>query len=110
MVSNPWCEQMLTAILEAAEDAIVCMALDGSIRLWSVGAERLYGYTSPEITGHSMAAGLPIYEVPALETILAGARDGGMIDRETVERLHKFGSKLSVAVRRSVMRDEQGAA
>lgn len=57
-----------------------------------------------------MAAVLPIYEVPALETILAGARDGGMIDRETVERLHKFGSKLSVAVRRSVMRDEQGAA
>jgi diguanylate cyclase (GGDEF)-like protein/PAS domain S-box-containing protein len=110
MVSNAWCEQMLAAILEAAEDAIVCMALDGSIRLWSGGAERLYGYTCAEITGHSMAAVLPIYEVPALEAVLTGARDGKVIDHETVERLHKFGSKLSVAVRRSVMRDEQGTA
>jgi diguanylate cyclase (GGDEF)-like protein/PAS domain S-box-containing protein len=109
MVSNPWCEQVLAAILEAAEDAIVCMALDGSIRLWSSGAERLYGYTAAEITGHSMAAVLPIYEVPALAATLAGARDGKVIDSETVERLHKFGSKLSVAVRRSVMRDEHGA-
>jgi PAS domain S-box-containing protein len=99
---------MLAAILESAEDAIVGIALDGSIELWSRGAERLYGYAAAEVKGHSLCSLLPIYEVPALQAMLGTARDGKIIDCETVERLHKIGSKLSVAVKRTAMRDERG--
>jgi diguanylate cyclase (GGDEF)-like protein/PAS domain S-box-containing protein len=108
MLPGPWCEQMLAAILESAEDAIVGIALDGSIELWSRGAERLYGYAGAEVKGHSLCSLLPIYEVPALEAMLGTARDGKIIDCQTVERLHKIGSKLSVAVKRTAMRDERG--
>jgi diguanylate cyclase (GGDEF)-like protein/PAS domain S-box-containing protein len=110
MLPSQQSEQVLAAILESVEDAIVGLALDGSIELWSRGAERLYGYTAEEVTGHSMVGLLPIYEVPALQAVLADSRNGKIIECETVDRLHKFGSKLSVAVRRSVMRDEAGAA
>jgi len=102
-------EQMFAAILESAEDAIVGIELDGSIELWSRGAERLYGYAEAEVIGQSMVSLLPIYEVPALQKALNAARDGKMTDCETVERLHKIGSKLSVAVRRTAMTDERGA-
>ena len=54
MLSSPQCEQMLAAIMEASEDAIVGIALDGSIELWSRGAERLYGYSSAEMTGRRL--------------------------------------------------------
>jgi len=108
MLPSPQPEQVLEAILECAEEAIVGIALDGSIGLWSRGAERLYGYTAKEITGHSMVALLPIYEVPALQAVLATAREGKVVECETVERLHKFGSKLTVGVRRSLMRDQNG--
>ncbi|MGC1088275.1 MAG: diguanylate cyclase [Candidatus Acidiferrum sp.] len=108
MLPGPRCEQVLAAILESAEDAIVGMTLDGSIELWSKGAERLYGYAEAEVAGHSVLSLLPIYEVPALQESLCAAREGNLTECETVERLHKFGSKLTVAVRRTAIRDEHG--
>jgi diguanylate cyclase (GGDEF)-like protein/PAS domain S-box-containing protein len=110
MQSNSQCKQMLAAILASADEAIVGMTLEGVIQLWSSGAERLYGYTAEEVTGQSLVAVLPIYEVPALQEVLQSVRDGKLLESETVERLHKFGSRINVAVRRSVVRDEHGAA
>lgn len=101
-------EQVIKAILESSDDAIVGIALDGSIELWSRGAQALYGYTAAEVTGHSLISLLPIYEVPALRAVLRAARDGKMNCCETVERLHKIGAKLNVTVRRTAMRDERG--
>jgi diguanylate cyclase (GGDEF)-like protein/PAS domain S-box-containing protein len=109
MVPSRWCEQMLAAVLDSAEDALVAIALDGSIELWSRGAEHLYGYTAAEVKGQSFLSLLPIYEVPALQSVLRAARDGKMISCETVERLHKTGSKVSITVKRTAIRDEQGA-
>jgi diguanylate cyclase (GGDEF)-like protein/PAS domain S-box-containing protein len=108
MLPSPRCEQVLAAILELAEEAIIGIALDGSIELWSRGAERLYGFTAAEVTGLTLVSLLPIYEAPSLQAVLEAAREGKMIGSETVERLHKMGSKLSVAVRRMPMRDERG--
>ena len=110
MQSKSQYEQMLAAILESADEAIVGMTLEGVIQLWSSGAERLYGYSAEEVTGQSLMALLPIYEVPALQEVLQSGRDGKLVESETVERLHKFGSKISVGVRRTVVRDEHGAA
>jgi diguanylate cyclase (GGDEF)-like protein/PAS domain S-box-containing protein len=108
MLPSPRCEQVLAAILELAEEAIIGIALDGSIELWNRGAERLYGFTAAEVTGLTLVSLLPIYEAPSLQAVLEAAREGKMIGSETVERLHKMGSKLSVGVRRMPMRDERG--
>ena len=39
-------------LLELAHDAILVRGFDGVIRYWSAGAERTYGWTSTEATGH----------------------------------------------------------
>jgi diguanylate cyclase (GGDEF)-like protein/PAS domain S-box-containing protein len=108
MPSSSRYEQALAAILESSEDAILGISLDGSIEMWSRGAERLYGYSAAEVVGQSALSLLPIYEVPAFQATLEAARTGKMTGCESVERLHKFGSKVSVAVRRAALRDERG--
>jgi diguanylate cyclase (GGDEF)-like protein/PAS domain S-box-containing protein len=108
MLDNLRPEHVLEALLEATEDAVLGFALDGSILRWSRGAEQLYGYATAEITGQSVAHLLPLYEVPALEGLLTAAREGRMTNCETVERLRKDNSKVSVDVRRSVLRDAEG--
>ncbi len=108
MLPSPRCEQVLTAILESAEDAIVGIALDGSIELWSRGAACLYGYTADEVMRGSLTQLLPISQASYSKTVLEAARDGKMTGSETVERLHKTGSKLCVALKRRLMRDERG--
>jgi diguanylate cyclase (GGDEF)-like protein/PAS domain S-box-containing protein len=109
MLPSSGSEQVLAAILESAEDAIICFTLDGCVEMWSQGAEHLYGYTAAEVLGHSMMSLLPIYELPSFQAVLDTARQGKVIECEITERLHKFGSKVSVAVRRTVIRDEGGA-
>ncbi len=108
MLRSLRCEQVLAAVLESAEDAIVGIALDGSIELWSRGAECLYGYTADEIIGRALTPLLPISEITNSKAVLETARDGKVMESETVERLHKNGLKLSVAVKRRPMRDQQG--
>jgi len=108
MLPSPRCEQVLAAILESAEEAIIGIALDGSIELWSRGAERLYGYTAAEVTGVALISLLPIYAGSSLQAALEASREGQLTDCDTVERLHKTGSKLSVGVRRRAVRDERG--
>ena len=108
MLLSPRCKQVLAAILESAEEAIIGIALDVSIELWSRGAERLYGYMAAEVTGVALTSLLPIYEGPSLRAVLEAARDGNMTESETVEGLNRLGTKLSVGLRRQAMRDERG--
>jgi len=101
-------EQVLAAILSCAEDAIVGIGLDGSVQLWSRGAEQLYGYTAAEVRGHSLTHLVPLYEVPVFGEMLETARRGTLRERENVERLHKGGARLSVTVKRAPLRNERG--
>ncbi|MGH8518603.1 MAG: GAF domain-containing protein, partial [Panacagrimonas sp.] len=43
------------SLLDQAKDAIVVRDLDGRIRYWNKGAERLYGWSSTDVLGQSMA-------------------------------------------------------
>lgn len=101
-------ESVLAAILETAEDAIIGIALDGSIVLWSRGAQQVYGHSEAEVRGQSIAHLTPLYEIPALDEMLSAARRGLFSGHGCVERLHKDGFKLSLAVSRAPLRNARG--
>src|SRR5215472_3777823 len=44
----------LAAIVDASEDAILSLALDGTVLTWNGGAERIYGYSAQEMIGHNI--------------------------------------------------------
>ena len=44
---------LLASIVQSSDDAIIGMALDGSIVSWNRGAESIYGYSAAETKGQS---------------------------------------------------------
>jgi PAS domain S-box-containing protein len=101
-------ERLLMALLDSAEEAILSVSLDGTIETWSAGAERLYGYTTGEMTGQSLSRLLPLYELQSMETLLSQAGCSGCPATELGERLHKNGSRILLATRRDLIRGENG--
>jgi diguanylate cyclase (GGDEF)-like protein/PAS domain S-box-containing protein len=100
-------ENLLTALLESAEDAFLSVALDGTIEAWSQGAKYIYGYTAQEMTGQPINRIVPLHEWPGLRSILA--QPGcALLNTETTERLRKDGSRIFLKVTRIFIRDEQG--
>jgi PAS domain S-box-containing protein len=46
-----WDGDLLTALVDASDDAIIATGLDGVVRSWNRGAERLFGYATAEAIG-----------------------------------------------------------
>jgi diguanylate cyclase (GGDEF)-like protein/PAS domain S-box-containing protein len=91
-------EQRLAAVLECSEDAIISVDSDGLITAWSPGAERLYGYTRPEVIGQPgsllFQPGRHDEEYAALRRALAGER----VASYRAERVRKDGSVVNVSL------------
>jgi diguanylate cyclase (GGDEF)-like protein/PAS domain S-box-containing protein len=98
----------LAAILSSTEDGLLTFALDGTIQLWSRGAERLYGYTESEIQGQSVSRILAEESTPRYEGLLHAAIAGEFPQVESAERRHKDGSLVRVQVTRTPVRDANG--
>jgi PAS domain S-box-containing protein len=98
----------LAAIVESSDDAIISKDLNGIIRSWNRGAERLFGYTGDEIIGkHVLTLAAPdrIDEIP---NILNRLKQGERIDHYHTKRRTKDGRILTVSLTVSPIRDAWG--
>jgi PAS domain S-box-containing protein len=98
----------LAAIVESSGDAIIATGLDGLVRSWNRGAERLFGYGTDEVVGRPIS----ILLLPGRQAEEAGfveplARGEPVAPFETVRR-RKDGSDIDVSVTISPVRDSQG--
>jgi PAS domain S-box-containing protein len=96
------------AIVEASEDAILGLNLDGTIVDWNRGAERMYGYAAAEALGQSVVLIVPPDRVDELADILARVQQGESLDHLETERLCRDGRRLDVSMSIAPLRDAQG--
>jgi putative two-component system response regulator len=86
----------LATLTESASDALVGVSLTGSITNWSVGAERLFGYSHAEAVGMPVAMLAPPALGEETASLIKGIAEGRRIECLETERVTKDGRVLKV--------------
>ena len=97
----------LASIVDSSDDAIVSKDLNGTIRTWNAGAERLFGYTAPEVAGKPITILIPPERVDEPEILGRSVRGGGVDHYETVRR-RKDGSLVDISLTVSPLKARDG--
>ena len=98
----------LASIVEWSDDAIVSESLDGIVRSWNRGAERMYGYSAAEAIGQHISFMAPDESRDEETQLLARvARGEALLHFETTRRA-KGGHLVDVALTISPIRDAAG--
>lgn len=98
----------LAAIVENSDDAIISKDLNGTIRSWNSGAERIFGYTAEEVVGRNVTVLIPPERQHEEPGILARLRRGERIDHYQTVRQRKDGTRVDVSLTVSPVRDDAG--
>jgi PAS domain S-box-containing protein len=98
----------LAAAVDSSDDAIVTKTLDGVIRSWNRGAERLFGYTAAEAIGQEIFLIIPPDRIAEEHDVLARLRRGERIDHFETIRQTKDGRRIPILLTVSPVTDERG--
>ncbi len=100
--------QLLAAIVESAEVAILSKDLDGVITSWNAGAERIYGYSAREVIGQPISMLVPSDAEDDTPLLLARLRKGERISHYETLRLTRDDRRITVSLAISPIVDGHG--
>jgi PAS domain S-box-containing protein len=98
---------LLAAIVNSSDDAIIGKTTDGMITTWNPAAERMYGYTAAEIIGQPIAVLCPPDRVAEIQEILGKIRSGERVSYRETLRQRKDGTIFPVSVAISPVWDDR---
>jgi len=100
----------LAAIVESTSGAIISLTkdLDGTIRTWNRGAERIYGYSMEEAVGKNISILVPPGHVDDTVWIMETVRNGGYVEGHETVRMKKRGEIIHISLNVSPIIDAEG--
>ena len=98
----------LAAIVESSDDAIVSKDLNGIIKSWNKGAERILGFTAEEVIGQPVTILIPLDRQTEETEILKRIRNGQRIEHFETIRRRKDGTLINVSLTVSPIKNELG--
>jgi PAS domain S-box-containing protein len=99
----------LAAIVEGSDDAIASKDLEGTVRSWNRGAERIFGYTAEEMIGRSIRTIIPEDRWIEEDEVLRKIRSGEKVDHFETVRRRKDGTEVYVSLTISPIHSPAGA-
>ncbi|MGH9628742.1 MAG: chemotaxis protein CheB, partial [Bryobacteraceae bacterium] len=99
----------LSAIVESSDDAIISSDVDGIIRSWNRGAERLLGYQAEEVIGKPVSTLAAIEHADEIADMLQRLFRGERIEHYETTRRTKDGRSIPVSIFVSAIKDSSGA-
>lgn len=99
---------LLAAIIENSDDAIVSKSLDSIVTSWNRGAERIFGYSAAEAIGQPITLVIPEDRQHEEREILARIRRGERIHHFETVRRRKDGRSIIVSLTVSPVKDAHG--
>ncbi|MEQ1824503.1 MAG: PAS domain S-box protein [Pirellula sp.] len=100
--------QHLIGVIEHSDDAIISKDLQGTIRSWNQGAERIFGYSAEEAIGQSITLLIPPDRLHEEDDVENKLKRGESIEHFETVRLRKDGKLIDVSVTYSPIRDSSG--
>lgn len=98
----------LAAIIESSEDAIISKTLDGTIRSWNKGAERLFGYSEDEVVGKHISILIPSERLSEEDLIISKIRNAERVEHFETYRRTKSGLEVPISLTVSPIRNSKG--
>jgi PAS domain S-box-containing protein len=98
---------LLAAIVNSSDDAIIGKTPDGIITTWNPAAQRMYGYSPEEIIGRPIAVLCPPDRVAEVQEILSKIRSGERVPYHETTRQRKDGTIFPVSVTVSPVWDDR---
>jgi PAS domain S-box-containing protein len=99
---------LLAAIVDSSDDAIVSKTLDGVITSWNKSAERMFGYTRDEAVGQHITLIIPEDRRDEEVKIVERLRRGERVDHFETVRLRKDGTLFHLSLTISPVKDAAG--
>jgi PAS domain S-box-containing protein len=100
-------QRQMAAMVESSDDAIFTGDVNGIITSWNGGAERLYGYSAAEAIGMSVDILGPPERPEEIPGITRKVMQGEPIHHIS-ERMRKDGTRITVDISLSPIRNERG--
>jgi PAS domain S-box-containing protein len=101
-------EAQLASIVEWSDDAIVGLSLEGEIRSWNRGAQRIFGHSEREALGRHITLIIPEERRAEEDEVLARIQRGDTVSHFETVRLGKDGRLLEISLTVSPVRDAAG--
>ncbi len=98
----------LAAIVESAADGIISKTLDGTVTTWNAAAERIFGYSAAEMVGAPIYVLIPPERHEEERRILERIARGERVDGFETTRVRKDGTRISIEITISPVRDGTG--
>jgi PAS domain S-box-containing protein len=101
-------DQLLAAIVESSDDAIISKDLNGIITSWNAAAERIFGYSAAEVLGKPITILIPAERIDEESRIIDRIARGERVDRYLTVRRTKEGRLINILLTVSPVRDRSG--
>ncbi len=101
-------KEHFSAIVASSDDAIISKNLDGIIRSWNQGAERVFGYTPEEAIGRHVSILIPADRLDEEPGIIERIRRGIRIHHYETKRQRKDGSLIDISLTVSPIKNSRG--
>jgi len=98
----------LAAIVESSDDAIISKSLDGTIKSWNKGSERMFGYSATEAIGKHISLIIPPEYINDEKEIIERILNNEIITHFDTVRNRKNGEQFFVSLTVSPLKDRAG--
>ena len=101
-------KSQLAAIVDSSDDAIIGKGLDGIIKSWNKGAERIFGYSAEDAIGKHISLLVPPGRRAEEPAIVERLKNGERVESFETLRRRKDGHDIHASVTISPIHDSRG--
>ena len=98
----------LASIVEFSDDAIISKSLDGIIKSWNKGCEKMFGYSAKEVIGNHISLIIPPEFINEEKKIFEKIQNNEIVDHFETVRIKKNGEQFYVSLTVSPLKNRQG--